>query len=63
MVQVELNNVYISIGANNGSEKLRTEKKPRILVSLLKLYMLRTFIFLFNHEMCCRIQNTVTNVS
>ena len=26
MVQVELTNVYLSIGANNGSEKLWTEK-------------------------------------
>jgi hypothetical protein len=25
MVQVELNNMYINIGANNGSEKLWTE--------------------------------------
>jgi hypothetical protein len=26
MVQVELNNMYINIGANNGSEKLWTKK-------------------------------------
>jgi len=26
MTQVELNNMYINIGANNGSEKLWTEK-------------------------------------
>ena len=27
MVQVELNNMYISLGANNGIEKLETEKQ------------------------------------
>jgi len=27
MVQVELNDMYINIGANNGSEKLWTNKK------------------------------------
>jgi len=26
MIQVELNNMYINIGANNGSEKLWTKK-------------------------------------
>jgi hypothetical protein len=26
MIQVELNDVYIDIGANSGSEKLRTSK-------------------------------------
>jgi len=26
MAQVELNNMYINIGANNGSEKLRTKR-------------------------------------
>jgi hypothetical protein len=26
MAQVELNNMYINIGANSGSEKLRTKK-------------------------------------
>ena len=44
VVQVELNNVYINIGANNGSENLRTEKQ-RLPVSQLKLYVLRTFMF------------------
>ena len=29
MVQVELNNMYINTGANNGSEKLWTKKKHR----------------------------------
>jgi len=32
MVQVELNDMYINIGVNNGSEKLLT-KKPRLPVS------------------------------
>jgi len=27
MIQVELNNMYINIGANNGSGKLWTKKK------------------------------------
>ena len=27
MVQVELNNMFINVGANNGSEKLLTKKK------------------------------------
>jgi hypothetical protein len=26
MVQVELNNIYINVGANNGSEKLGTKE-------------------------------------
>jgi len=34
MVQVELNNMYINIGANNGSEKLWT--KNRYLLQQLK---------------------------
>jgi len=46
VVQVELNNVYINIGANNGSENLRTEKQ-RLPVSQLKQYVLRTFMFVF----------------
>jgi len=29
MVQVELNNMYINIGANNGNEKLWTKKPLR----------------------------------
>jgi len=28
MVQVELNDTYINIGANNGSENLLTKKSP-----------------------------------
>jgi hypothetical protein len=38
MVQVELNNMYINIGANNGSEKLCTKQKTlRIPVVALPL--------------------------
>ena len=34
MAQVELKNMYINIGASNGSEKLCTKKKtPRLPVS------------------------------
>jgi hypothetical protein len=33
MAQVELNNMYINIGANNGSEKLGGKKTPRLPVS------------------------------
>jgi len=29
MVQVELKNVYINVGANHGSEKLWTKKKKK----------------------------------
>jgi len=32
MEQVEMNNMYINIDGNNGSEKC-TEKTPRLLVS------------------------------
>jgi hypothetical protein len=31
MVQVELNYMYINMGANNGSEKLRTKKNTATL--------------------------------
>ena len=33
MVQLELNNMCINIGANNGSEKLCTKKKLQLPVS------------------------------
>ena len=48
MVQVELRNVYINIGANSGSEKLLTKRKTLSLpVSKLKQYMFRTFMYIF----------------
>jgi hypothetical protein len=36
MVQVELNNMHINIGANNGSEKLWTEKNTATSGKLIK---------------------------
>jgi len=36
MVQVEQNNMYINIGANNGSEKLCTKKTPATSGKLIK---------------------------
>ena len=36
MVQVKLNNVYINIGANNGSEKLWTKKNKATSGKLIK---------------------------
>jgi hypothetical protein len=46
MAQVELKNMYINIGANNGSEKLR-KTRLRFSESQLKQHMHRTFIFIF----------------
>jgi len=43
MEQVEMNNMCINIGVNNGSEK-GTEKILRLLGSQLKQYMVRMFI-------------------
>jgi len=37
MEQVEMNNMFINIGVNNGSEKC-TEKTLRLLVSYLTLW-------------------------
>jgi len=47
MIQVELNNVYINIGVNNGGEKLGTKKTLRLPISWLKQHMIRTFMFIF----------------
>jgi len=54
MVQVDLNNISINIGAINGSEKLRAKKKKalRLPVSYLKRYMLRTDIENYNFACC-----------
>ena len=47
MIQEGLNNMYIDIGANNGSDKLCTQKETmRLPVSQLKQYMLRTSILI-----------------
>jgi len=48
MIQVELNNVYINIGANNGGGNLGTKKKTlRLPISWLKQHMIRTFMFIY----------------
>ena len=47
MVQVELYNMFINIGANNGSEKLWTEKKTATSGKLIKaLYALYVYVFI-----------------
>jgi hypothetical protein len=47
--KVELNNMYINMGANNGSEKLWAPKKNTATSGkLIKQYMLRTFMFIFS---------------
>jgi hypothetical protein len=46
MVQVELNNIDINMGENNGIEKLGIKKTPRLPVSGLKRYMLHPFMFI-----------------
>jgi hypothetical protein len=43
MVLVELNNTYINIGANNGSEKLWTEKIIAITYNFLSTIYNRLF--------------------
>ena len=48
MVQVEMNNMYINIGANNGGEKLRTNKNSATSGKLWNKYMFRAFIFIFH---------------
>jgi len=47
MAHVELNNMYINIGANSGSEKLSTKKKTlRLWVTQLQQCLFRTFLFI-----------------
>jgi len=47
---VQENNMYINMGANDGYEKLWTEKSQRLPVSQLNQYMLRTFMFIFSAQ-------------
>jgi len=47
MVQVELNNMYINIGANNGSGKLWTKKNIATSGKLIKAVYASMFMFVF----------------
>jgi len=41
-----MNNMYINIRVNNGSEKRNREKTLRLLVSYVKQYMVHMFVFI-----------------
>ena len=48
MVQVELNDMYINIGANNGSEKLWTKKNTATSGKLITtVYASYVFVYIF----------------
>jgi len=48
MVQVELNNMYRNIGANNGIEKLRTKKNTATSGMLIKaVYASYVYVYIF----------------
>jgi len=56
MVQVELNIMYINIGANSGSEQLRTKKNKtlRLPVNQLRRSIFHTFMFTLLRVHRCR---------
>jgi hypothetical protein len=45
MEQMEMNNMYINMGVNNGSKKL-TEKTLWLPISQLKQYVVSMFVFM-----------------
>jgi len=48
MVQVELNSMYINIGANNGSEKITNKKKTATSGKLIKaVYASYVYVYIF----------------
>jgi hypothetical protein len=48
MVQVELNNLYINIDANNASEKLWTKKNTATFSKLIKaVYASYVYVYIF----------------
>jgi hypothetical protein len=50
MVQVELNNMYINIGANNGSENLLTKKKHTTTSGKLMTAVYASYVYV--HIFC-----------
>jgi hypothetical protein len=52
MVQVELNNMYINIGTNSGSEKLWTKKNTATYSKLIKaVYAAYGYVYIFLYKL------------
>ena len=60
MVEVELNNVYINIGANNDSEKLWTKNTANSGKPIKAVYASYVYVYRiepYNYQLNCELMN------
>ena len=65
MVQVEMNNMYINVGANNGGEKLWTKKKHTATSGKLikQVYVSCVYVYRFYYFIIRRSESCVITAS